>query len=514
MLRYQLSIDKATILRQRFIAGQYHSNALAKELRVSTITTWRYKREFERIRAEYPDKLNDFGFYPGEPPRPHWQTDKYNQFVLIVPALIAEEKAADLHTYTIWEKYCQVSSDAYTLSAFRGVFIKWLRESVTITPSKLLERIDAKDVPTLKKWRNSNDHRHWQIAKALEMAVEGASRKEILDKVETIYKTLNQWLAGYQAKGLKAFEVRPHIKNKNAVVAIRDRKEKLIKLIHETPKLHGLNRTSWSMTALTLVYNKLYAPSVTYAQICRCVSQMGYRYKKTREMLTSPDPKFREKITKIQSILQKLRSNEKFFSIDEYGPVSIKIKGGRTLKHKTESPDVVPEKQKAKGIVICTAALELSTNQITHFYSTKKNTFEMIKLIDMLISQYGDQETLFLCWDAVSWHNSKILKLYIEDHNKLRKPEIKLAPLPACTQFLNVIESVFGGLAKAVIHNSAYESVEECKGAIDVHFSARNQYFKDNPKRAGRKIWGKEIVKAKFREDQHCRNRTAMLGAK
>jgi hypothetical protein len=32
-----------------------------------------------------------------------------------------------------------------------------------------------------------------------------------------------------------------------------------------------------------------------------------------------------------------------------------------------------------KGSLICTAALELSTNQVTHFYSKRKNTAEMIK---------------------------------------------------------------------------------------------------------------------------------------
>ena len=84
----------------------------------------------------------------------------------------------------------------------------------------------------------------------------------------------------------------------------------------------------------------------------------------------------------------------------------------------------------------------------------------------------------------------------------MNNPEIKIAPLPASTQWLNVIESVFCGLAKAVIHNSAYESVDECKNAISRHFNERNNYFKEHPKRAGLKIWGKEIVKAKFSETE------------
>lgn len=138
----------------------------------------------------------------------------------------------------------------------------------------------------------------------------------------------------------------------------------------------------------------------------------------------------------------------------------------------------------------------------------------MIKLIDMLLIKYHDQSCLYLSWDAVSWHNSQILKNYIEDHNVEKLPKVVVVPLPASTQFLNVIESVFGGLAKAVIHNSDYHDVEECKAAINLHFETRNRHFLENPKRAGNKIWGKETVVPKFKETHHCRSRSAMRGAK
>ena len=49
-------------------------------------------------------------------------------------------------------------------------------------------------------------------------------------------------------------------------------------------------------------------------------------------------------------------------------------------------------------------------------------------------------------------------------------------------------------MARAIIHNSNYQSVEECKFAIDKYFEERNSSFKKNPKRAGKKIWGKERV--------------------
>jgi len=83
---------------------------------------------------------------------------------------------------------------------------------------------------------------------------------------------------------------------------------------------------------------------------------------------------------------------------------------------------------------------------------------------------------------------------------------VELAPLPSSAQFLNVIESVFSGMAKAVIHNSDYQSVDVCKVAIDRYFTERNQAFLENPKRAGKKIWGEEIVCPVFKESNNCKN--------
>ena len=68
-------------------------------------------------------------------------------------------------------------------------------------------------------------------------------------------------------------------------------------------------------------------------------------------------------------------------------------------------------------------------------------------------------------------------------------PQVQLVPLPSNAQFLDVIESVFSGMKKAVIHNSDYQSPAEMKYAISRHFRERNEFFAENPRRAGKKIW-------------------------
>jgi hypothetical protein len=83
---------------------------------------------------------------------------------------------------------------------------------------------------------------------------------------------------------------------------------------------------------------------------------------------------------------------------------------------------------------------------------------------------------------------------------------VKTAPLPAGAQFLNVIESVFSGMARAIIHNSDYPSIEAAKDAIDRYFADRNANFHRYPKRAGQRIWGKERVPTEFLEGQNCKD--------
>ena len=72
----------------------------------------------------------------------------------------------------------------------------------------------------------------------------------------------------------------------------------------------------------------------------------------------------------------------------------VKIRGGTALVA-GDTVRTIPQRQKSKGSLICTAALELSTNQVTHFYSTKKNTREMIRLLKRLIVAYKNEHRLY-----------------------------------------------------------------------------------------------------------------------
>jgi transposase len=284
--------------------------------------------------------------------------------------------------------------------------------------------------------------------------------------------------------------------------------EALFKTLHAPPSDFGYNRTTWKLADLQEALNVSGVP-LTKRAIRATIKSAGYRWLRARKVLTSNDPDYKAKLDKVHDILSSLKADQGFFSIDEFGPFAIKKQDGCRLVAPGETA-TVPQWQSSKGFLIVTAALELATNQVTHFYSEKKNTDEIIKLIDVLLAQYSHLSCMYLSWDAASWHTSKRLTVKIESINVMAyvtgSPRIELVPLPARAQFLNVIESLFSGLARAIIHNSDYASREEAKAAIDRHFDERNTHFRLNPKRAGNRIWGRERHTAVFSECNNCKD--------
>jgi hypothetical protein len=282
----------------------------------------------------------------------------------------------------------------------------------------------------------------------------------------------------------------------------------LFKVLHSPPRTYGFARTNWRAIDLK---KAVQTEGITTSlwTIRQIVRKEGYRWRKAKVSLTSSDPNYREKVDRLKSILSTLSDDEGFFSVDEYGPFSIRLVKGRKLVRAGEFPSV-PQWQKSRGYLILTAALDLGTNRITHFYSEKKDTTEMIRMIDIIRRSYKERTKVYFSWDAASWHMSEKLAKHVEFLNGWadydRAPEVVLVPLPARAQFLNVIESVFSGMAKALIHNSNFSDEKEAKQMIDSYLEERNAYFLRNPRKAGDKIWGRERFALVFNEARNFKD--------
>jgi hypothetical protein len=321
---------------------------------------------------------------------------------------------------------------------------------------------------------------------------------------QTFRKYYNRYSVGGLETDLLPRRRGPKCRVKSVAQAAQE-KEAVFKILHSPPSDFGFNRATWKRADLQQAL-KGTGVMLSMRNIQSIIKAAGYRWLKAKQVLTSKDPDYRTKLDSVKSILRGLMKDEGFFSIDEFGPVAVLKRGGRRLVAPGANA-TVPQWQRSKGTLIITAALELSTNQVSHFYSDKKNTAEIIKLLDRLLADNRHLSRLYLSWDAASWHMSKQLNRRIASNNVMAEvtgsTRVEIAPLPAGAQFLNVIEAVFSGMARAILHNSDYSSVEKAKQAIDRYFTERNKYFRDHPKRAGNRIWGDEREHTCFSESSN-----------
>ncbi|MFD0765455.1 IS630 family transposase [Mucilaginibacter lutimaris] len=514
----RIPLSKSSRVREECLKGKVHCSKLAVELGINRKTVARYIKEFNEIRQLYPNQVKNVSFRL--PPKKRERTQLYHDLMVLLPVLIDRAITPCLMVTHLWADYRSVYPHGYGLFWFGAHYNIWRNEHQICRYShRRVRSISPGEEKILLIWRNAGSRERWQKATVILGSFANRPLSEMMAQVEKTRDTLLIWIDHFKTGSIALLDKQHYTTSPDLLELVRVKQENLTKLLHQTPQLHGFNRASWRVADLCVAYQQVYQLPISRSCALENLHKMGLGYYKSRELLTSPDPDFRPKLDHIKQILTHLGERERFFSVDEYGPFAIKMKIGRSFTPAGQIKTVA-QAQKSKGFIIVTAALELAHNQVSHIYSYKKNTDEIIKLIDVLLIEYRDTDKLYLSWDAASWHASKKLDGHLVHINsegyrlEHGTPRVELAPLPVSAQFLNVIESVFSGLAKAVIHNSDYQSVDECRKAIDCHFHARNAHYKKHPLKAGKKIWGSEIVVPEFNEGKHAKSLTGMRGAR
>lgn len=354
----------------------------------------------------------------------------------------------------------------------------------------LRTHLSDEETKLLNRYKASLHKKYSKKATGILMASEGRTLVETMDATHVSKGTIYRWLRNFRKDRMESIKVHVHAPVKEREKA--ERQTRVIDIVHKMPSLYGINRTTWTYRAIAEAYQKEYGDPISVDKVKGVIYNTDYTWRRARNVLTSPDPDYKAKVERLLDTLQGLKEGERFFFIDEVGPYRVKKYAGRVLMPKDQTPEV-PEYQKSRGKIQFVAALEAVTNQMLWTFTPDKGAVSMVGLFEKIVQNYADCPAAFFTWDAITVHSSKVITEWIAAHNKAAKgPHIEVVPLPSKSQFLNVIEAVFGGMKRAVICNSDYPTAHDMQEAIARHFEERNQFYTENPKRAGNKIWDKQ----------------------
>ena len=385
------------------VAANFNKTKAANQLRIARSSATKYINAFRRsaLTTSEIERARQDQLYPLLFPirksiaHSNKQSLRLADRLEIIHSRIENDCLSVLDT---WREEIASNSCTYKYSQFAALYAAWRTEHGFQRRSRakrIFLSVKPADQQLLKGWQRSHDKRKWEVAVVLLGLSSGHGISELCHRIGRGRRTVQNWCRTYETVGIDGLPLKRsrHISEK-AREGIDDKKTRLIKIIHEAPRAYGINRSTWSLQSLSDAYQKTYGKRVSRSSISEYFHSAGYKFKKAKRSLTSNDPAFRDKLNIIRNTLSHLAVNEKFFSIDEFGPFSVKLRGGRALVP-GDQIRTVPQRQRVRGSLICTAALELSSNQVTHFYSKKKNTKEMIKLLRRLVIGYKNERRIF-----------------------------------------------------------------------------------------------------------------------
>jgi transposase len=216
-----------------------------------------------------------------------------------LPSIHSRIETDGLSVLTAWREEIGQECD-YKYSQFASLYAAWRSEH---GHTKLLEArkqqftVKSSDYDVLRSWQRSHDRRKWEVGIGLLGLSSGHTLSWICNKIGRARRTVTKWCVIYDTMGIDALPVkRSRRLSEETQAVIKEKKIRLIKIIHETPKCYGINRASWSLKSLSDAYKAKYDECVSRSSVSEYFIAAGYRFKKAKKSLMSADPTYRDKL--------------------------------------------------------------------------------------------------------------------------------------------------------------------------------------------------------------------------
>ena len=169
--------------------------------------------------------------------------------------------------------------------------------------------MDAKNLKNsdkviLEKWRKSNDKKNWERAVAI-LENSNLSFEQISQKIERPIRAIRQWIENYNKSGLEGIKLKKKRDRTKTHEKNMARANRIIEILHQSPKDFGINRSNWIQPSIAIVYEQKYNEEMPVYRVSRLIKNYGYKWDRAKNVLYSADPNYREKVELVLKTLQR-----------------------------------------------------------------------------------------------------------------------------------------------------------------------------------------------------------------
>ena len=146
----------------------------------------------------------------------------------------------------------------------------------------------------------------------------------IAEFLRVTHSSVDEWLHKFPRQGCQLLLPWQSHYRKAKDTVYRDA---IFEILHAPPSAYGINRTTWRLPDLHTVMAKRGLP-IARTNIRKIIKDAGYRYRKAKKVLTSNDPKYKEKLKNITCILHNLAQRKSFFRLMSMDPSQLRYTVG------------------------------------------------------------------------------------------------------------------------------------------------------------------------------------------
>lgn len=290
----------------------------------------------------------------------------------------------------------------------------------------------------------------------------------------SIYKCIDKALAGGIGVGLKDKYHRP-----TEPVITESAKTWVINLACTKPKDHGYAAEMWSYSALA-THTRKHAPASGHECLSKAVKATIHRILKSHPVqphkikyyLEKRDPDFDKKMEEVLIVYQEVNTQNEVDEEKQVITISVDEKPG-VQAIKNIAPDLPPRPGKQKGwsrdyeykrlgTLSILAALDLHDGHVIAQVHKRHRSREFIQLLKEIDNYYPKDKTIRIILDNHSSHISKETMSYL----KTRPNRFQYVHTPKHGSWLNLVETLFGKMARTFLNKIRVESASELKDRI------------------------------------------------
>jgi transposase len=325
-------------------------------------------------------------------------------------------------------------------------------------------KLSASNRSLLEELRyNTRDKKVFIRCSVILMVDRGYSYEVISDSMGVSLKSVQRCVRRYEKQGVDGL-VRFHYVGRQSQLTPEQeavlQEELREHLYTSTEQIQALVKEEWD-----IVYSR--------SGLRDLLHRLGFVYKKTKILPGKADAQAQQQfVTDLEEILEDMESNEAVYYLDGCHPThNTRPSYGWIVKGEEHA---IRANTGRKRVNLNGAVNALDPTDVYVDASDTVNAQSTQVLIQQIIDQNPDKETIYLISDNARYYHAKILQEWLENH-----PQIVWVWLPPYSPNLNLIERLWGFMQRKILNGIYYETYEKFKKAIHSFFQHIGRYRKE-----------------------------------